>query len=61
MSEQEKIDLFKRIKESINKAQIAMLERKVKLGESVVIADNNGNPVVVSAEKALQIFLSNDA
>lgn len=58
MSEQERLDLFKRIRESINKAQVAMLERKAKLGENVVIADDEGNPLIMSADKALQIFIN---
>lgn len=59
MSEQEKINLYQRLSDAMKRSTQAMLERKSKLGENVVIADDNGNPVVVSAEKALQIFLSN--
>ncbi len=54
MSENEEIKLFKRIRENIANAQL--LQRKVKLGESVVIADSNGKPLVVSAEEALRLF-----
>lgn len=35
---------------------VAMLERKSKLGESVVIADSNGNPLIISANEALRIL-----
>ncbi len=35
-----------------------MLERKAKLGENVVIADDEGNPLIMSADKALQIFIN---
>ena len=31
-----------------------MLERKAKLGESVVYADAQGNPYVITAEEALR-------
>ena len=31
-----------------------MLERKAKLGESVVYADADGNPYVITAEEALR-------
>ena len=33
-----------------------MFERKMKLGEEVVIADENGMPLVISAEEALRRF-----
>lgn len=59
MSEQEEIKLFDRIKEGIISAQKKMLERKAKLGEPVVIADSDGQPLVVTAEEALRIFNKN--
>lgn len=31
-----------------------MLERKAKLGESVVYADDNGMPYIISAQEALR-------
>lgn len=61
MSEQEEIILFERIRESIARAQKKMLERKVKLGESVVIADSNGMPIEISAEEALRRFEKKDS
>lgn len=54
MSEQEKIELSHRIINGIRKAQRELFERKAKLGESVVIADQDGNPVVVPAEVVLK-------
>ena len=33
-----------------------MIERKAKLGESVVIADADGNPIEISAEEALKLY-----
>lgn len=56
MSEQEEIRLFDRIRESISNAQRKMLQRKAKLGETVVIADKEGNPLEISAEEALLLY-----
>ena len=53
MSEVEKIK-WSRILQGIKKAQRQMLERKAKLGESVVYADANGNPYVLTATEALK-------
>jgi len=60
MSEQEKINLYKRLSDAMRRSTKAMLERKAKLGENVVIADNEGNPLIVPADKALQIFIDLD-
>lgn len=54
MSEQEEIKLFERIRESIQQTQRKLFERKAKLGESIVIADENGQPVTVKAEDFLK-------
>lgn len=59
MSEQE-IDLYNRLKEAMRRSTKNMLERKAKLGEPVVIADSDGQPLVVSAEEALRIFNKNN-
>lgn len=56
MSEQEEINLFDRIYNGIVLAQKRMLERKAKLGEPVIVADTDGNPVEISAEEALRRF-----
>ena len=56
MSEKEEIKLFERIRESISNAKKKMIERKAKLGESVVIADADGNPIEISAEEALKLY-----
>lgn len=53
MSEQEKISLSDKITENIQVAQRKLFERKAKLGESVVIADENGQPVTIKAEDFL--------
>lgn len=54
MSEQEKIELSDKIAENIREAQRKLFERKAKLGESIVIADENGQPVTVKAEDFLK-------
>lgn len=56
MSEQEEINLYDRIRKCILATQRQLLERKAKLGEKVIIADNQGNPVKVSAEEALRLY-----
>ena len=54
MSEQDKINLSDKITEGISKAQKALFERKAKLGESIVIADENGKPIIVKAADFLK-------
>lgn len=54
MSEQEEIKLFERIRENIRKAQRELFERKAKLGESIVIADEDGQPIIIKAEDYLK-------
>lgn len=54
MSEQEKINLSDRITEGIRTAQRKLFERKAKLGETVVVANADGQPITISAEEALR-------
>lgn len=54
MSEQEEIKLFERIRENIQQAQRKLFERKAKLGESIVITDEKGQPITVKAEDFLK-------
>lgn len=56
MSEQEVIKLFDRIRESISNAQRMMVERKAKLGETIVIADADGKPIEISAKDAINRY-----
>ena len=56
MSEQEEIALFESIRKNIESAQYKMLIQKAKLGESVVVADEHGQPRVITAEEALRRF-----
>ncbi len=59
MSEQEEIELFRRIGDGIREAQRRLYVRKMKLGEPVVVADSNGMPIEISAEEALRRMNSN--
>lgn len=54
MSEQEEIKLFERIRENIQLTQKKLFERKAKLGENIVIADENGQPITMRAEDFLK-------
>lgn len=56
MSEQEEIKLFSRISKGIHKAQRNLFEHKAKLGESVIVADAQGQPCEISAAEALRRF-----
>lgn len=58
MSEQERINLYDKLSEAMNRSTEKMLRFKEKLGENVVIADAGGNPIEVPAREALQIFNS---
>ena len=57
MSEQEKIEMYSRIRDGILLAHKRMLIRKAKLGEPVVYADTEGKPYRVNAEEALRRFV----
>lgn len=56
MSEQERIELYNRLGEALRQTTKNLLERKAKLGETVVIADANGQPLVVPAAEALKLY-----
>lgn len=56
MSEKKEIALAERIHQGIVSAQRKMLIQKAKLGESVVVADEHGQPRVIPAEEALRLF-----
>lgn len=53
MSEQEKIELHKKIYEGLKKSFEDLLRRKAALGQDMVFADENGKPRIVSARQAL--------
>ena len=54
MSEQEKLEFGDRIVAGIRQAQRALFERKAKLGEPVVVADEHGLPIYITGEEALR-------
>lgn len=54
MSEQNKINFSDKITAGIREAQRKLFERKAKLGESIVVADENGKPIIVKAEDFLK-------
>lgn len=54
MSEQDKVNFSDKITAGIREAQRKLFERKAKLGESIVIADANGKPIIVKAEDYLK-------
>ncbi len=56
MSEQEEIKLFERIRDNIQQTQIKLFQRKAKLGENVVVTDENGQPIIVKAEDFLKSY-----
>lgn len=56
MSEEEEIKTFERIRESISEAQRLMVERKAKLGETIIIADSEGKPIEIPASEALSLY-----
>lgn len=49
MSEQEKMNIRTKINKGLKKSYEALLRRKVALGQDIVIADADGQPVVVPA------------
>lgn len=53
MSEQEEIKLFAKITDGLKQSYESLLHRKAALGQDMVIADTNGQPVVVSAKELL--------
>lgn len=56
MSEEEKIIFSDKITEGIRRAQRELYQRKARLGETVVIADSEGQPITVPAEEALKLL-----
>lgn len=46
--------LFSRISEGIQTAQRRLYDRKAKLGEPVIVADADGQPIRISAEDAMR-------
>ena len=53
MSEQEEMNIQKRICDGLKKSFEDLLRRKAALGQDMVFADENGKPLIVSARQAL--------
>ena len=54
MSEQEKINLRIKINQGLKQSYEALLRRKAALGQDMVIADANGQPMEISAKELLE-------
>ena len=54
MSEQEKINLRIKINQGLKQSYEALLQRKAALGQDMVIADANGQPMVIAAKELLE-------
>lgn len=55
MSEEDK-DPLDKLTGALQEAQRKLYERKAKLGEPIIIADDDGMPVEISAREALRLF-----
>lgn len=55
MSEKEKIELNDKLNKALKDSYHKMIDLKKKLGQTVIIADKNGQPIEVSAEEAERI------
>lgn len=53
MSEQEKIILINRIDRGLKQSYEDLVRRKAALGQDMVVADANGQPVIVPASEIL--------
>ena len=60
MSEEERVKLGNKSIEGIWEAQRKLDEREARLGEPVVIADEEGMPVEISGEEALRRFFGQE-
>ena len=57
MSDEEKTDLIQKLNQGLKQSYENLLRRKAALGQDMVFADENGQPRVVSAKKALAEYL----
>ena len=55
MSEKEKIEFREKLNKALKESFFKMIDLKKKLGQTVIIADENGMPIEVSAEEAERI------
>lgn len=59
MSEQEELKLFEKIEKGLSESFENLLRRKAALNQDMVFADENGQPRIVTARKALAEYESN--
>ncbi len=52
MSEQEQIAFSEKLNKALKDSYYKMIDLKKKLGQTVIIADKNGQPMEVTAEEA---------
>ncbi len=52
MSEQEQIAFSEKLNKALKESYYKMIDLKKKLGQTVIIADKNGQPMEVTAEEA---------
>lgn len=57
MSETDKINMRNILNEALKESFRKMLDQKKKLGQSIVTVDQNGNPIVLTAEEAERIVI----
>lgn len=57
MSETDKINMRNILNEALKESFRKMLDQKKKLGQSIVTVDQNGNPIVLTAEEAKRIVI----
>jgi ribosomal protein L7Ae-like RNA K-turn-binding protein len=58
MSEQERLDLREKLSKGLKASFESMLRKKALLDETVIITDDVGNPIEVSAKKVLAEYLA---
>lgn len=58
MSEREIIELRQKLNQGLRESYCKMLQRKMKLGQSVVIADDNGRPKTITAKEAWRRYVA---
>lgn len=59
MPEQEEINLIERLNDGLKNAYEQLLRRKAALGQNMVMADENGMPLIVPATEVLANYLRN--
>lgn len=55
MSKEEQLEMREILNKALKESYKKMIDLKKKLGQTVIITDNNGRPVEVSAEEAGRI------